>query len=115
MANPPHFIAHRKAWNSWDTSALEGGLRAAETAIEDLFIRKFMLGTFQSLVLSEVIIKRQFNHIRIAAIIKQAIPPRKLYFLIGYTEELLSYWLQCPITLELQTTPDQKDVIFKYI
>lgn len=20
MANPPHFIAHRKSWNSWDTS-----------------------------------------------------------------------------------------------
>lgn len=115
MANPPHFIGHRKSWNSWDTSALEGGLRSAETAIEDMFIRKFMTGTWHALVLSEVIIKRQFNHIRVAAIIRQAVSPRKMYFLIGYTEELLSYWLQCPVTLELQTTPDRKDVIFKYI
>lgn len=74
-----------------------------------------MTGTWHNLVLSEVIIKRQFNHIRIAALIKQGISARKMYFLIGYTEELLSYWLQCPITLELQTVSDPKDVIFKYI
>lgn len=115
MANPPHFIAHRKSWNSWDTSSLEGGLRASETAIEDIFIRRFMTGTWHSLICSEVIVKRQFNHIRIAAIIKQSISPRKMYFLIGYCEELLSNWLQSPVTLELQTTSDKKDVIFKYI
>lgn len=74
-----------------------------------------MTGTWHSLVLSEVIIKRQFNHIRIAGLIKQGISARKMYFLIGYTEELLSYWLQCPVTLELQTVTDPKDVIFKYI
>ena len=95
-----------------------------------------MVGTWHSLVVSEVIIKRQFNHIRVAAIIRQGISSRKMYFLLGkisniymlkfcvkqlyllilgYTEEMLSYWLQCPITLELQTTPDKKDVIFKYI
>jgi len=38
-----------------------------------------------------------------------------MYFLIGYTEELLSYWMQCPVTLELQTVGDRKDVVFKYI
>lgn len=74
-----------------------------------------MTGTFHNLFLSEVIIKRQFNHIRIAGLIKQSISARKIYFLIGYTEELLSYWLQCPITLELQTVTNPKDVIFKYI
>ena len=37
-----------------------------------------------------------------------------MYFLIGYTEELLSYWLQCPVKLELQTAK-KNDVIFKYI
>lgn len=89
--------------------------RGAETLLEDVFMRKFMTGTWHSLVLSEVIIKRQHNHIRIAAIIRQGISARKMYFLIGYTEELLSYWLQCPVSLELQTTPDKKDVVFKYI
>lgn len=141
MANPPHFIADRKAWNSWDvckwskfiwlistvikllwtityrisTANLQGGLRSSETAIEDVFIRRFITGTFHSLVCSEVIIKRQHNHIRIACIMKQALPARKIYFLIGYTEELLASWLQCPITLELQTISDSRDVIFKYI
>ena len=74
-----------------------------------------MTGTWHNLVLSEVIIKRQFNHIRVAGLIKHGISARKMYFLIGYTEELLSYWLQCPVTLELQTVADPRDVIFKHI
>lgn len=96
-------------------ASLKDGLRSSETLVEDVFIRKFMTGTFHSLVVSEVIIKRQHNHIRIAAILRQGTPARKMYFLIGYTEELLSSWLQCPVTLEFQTVPDKKDVIFKYI
>lgn len=91
------------------------GLRPSQTAIEDIFIRKFITGTWHSLACSEIIIKRQHNMIRIAAIMRQAVSPRKMYFLIGYTEELLSYWLQCPVTLELQTIQDRKDVVFKYI
>lgn len=97
------------------TATMLDGLRPSQTAIEDLFMRKFMTGTWHALIVSEVIIKRQHNMIRIAAIVRQAISPRKMYFLIGYTEELLSYWLQCPVTLELQTVADKKDVIFKYI
>lgn len=80
-----------------------------------MFIRKFMTGTFHGLICSEVVIKRQYNHIRIASIMSRQLSPRKMYFLIGYSEELLSNWLQCPVTLEIQTTADKKDVIFKYI
>ncbi|KAM8707084.1 hypothetical protein ACLKA7_011223 [Drosophila subpalustris] len=115
MANPPHFIGHRKSWNSWNTSTLKDSLRPSQTAIEDVFLRKFITGTWHALVCSEIIIKRQHNTIRIAAIIRQAITPRKMYFLIGYTEEMLSNWMQCPVTLELQTVADKKDVVFKYI
>ncbi|XP_045449378.1 28S ribosomal protein S24, mitochondrial [Melitaea cinxia] len=115
MANAPHYIAHRKSWNSWNTSSLKDGLRKSETAVEDEFIRRFMNGTWHGLVCSEIIIKRQFNHIRIAAIVRRAVSPTKMYFLIGYSEELLSTWIQCPVTLELQTVDSYKDVIFKYI
>lgn len=80
-----------------------------------MFIRKFITGTWHGLFASEIIIKRQHNIIRIAGIIRQAIGARKMYFLIGYSEELLSFWLQCPVKLELQTVADKKDVIFKYI
>lgn len=91
------------------------GLRPAETAIDDEFIRRFMTGTWHDLIASEIIIKRQHNIIRIAAITVQKISVTKVYFLIGYTEELLSYWLQCPIKLELQTVEDRTAVVFKYI
>lgn len=74
-----------------------------------------MNGTFHSHICSEVIIKRQFNHIRIATIVRRGLAPRKFYFLIGYTEELLSIWLQCPVTLELQTVEKKEDTVFKYV
>lgn len=94
---------------------MTGGLRRSEIACEDVFIRRFVTGTWHNLCLSEIIIKRQHNHIRVASIIKRGISPSKMYFLIGYTEELLSNWLQCPVTLELQTIENPRDVIFKYV
>ncbi len=63
----------------------------------------------------EVIIKRQHNVIRVCGLVRRGIPSRRMYFLIGYCEELLSYWLQCPVQLELQTVEQKQDVIFKYI
>lgn len=94
---------------------LTDGIRPSETAVEDMFIRRFLIGTFHSMVCSEVIIKRQFNHIRVAALIRRALIPRKLYFLIGYTEEMLSTWLQCPVTLEIQTIAHKNDTTFKFV
>lgn len=91
------------------------GLRPAETALDDEFIRRFITGTWHDLIASEIIIKRHHNIIRIAAITIQKISVTKMYFLIGYTEELLGYWLQCPIKLELQTVEDRTAVVFKYI
>lgn len=94
---------------------LEDGLRPKQTAVEDIYIRKFITGTFPTLICSEIIIKRQFNHIRIAFLLRRGIQPAKVYFLIGYAQELLANFLQCPITLEIQTVERQQDVIFKYI
>lgn len=93
----------------------EFGRRTSQTLTEDLFIRKFLTGTWHGLFVSEILIKRQANVIRIAGIVLRAVPARKMYFLIGYTEELLSSWLQCPVKLELQTVEDKKDVVFKYV
>ena len=124
MSCLPEEIAEKKGWNSHNTAQLEDTfLRKEEmgqdlphkTIVEDMFIRRFMTGTFPEAILSEVIIKRQHNLIRIAGIIATNIPPKKIYFLIGYTEELLSFWLKCPIKLELQVVVDKRDVVFKYI
>ncbi|CAB4065580.1 Copine-5,Copine-9,Copine-2,Copine-8 [Lepeophtheirus salmonis] len=65
-------------------------------AVEDMFIRKFMNGTWPDTFQSEIIIKRTHNLIRIAGITNYFIPAKKMYFLIGYTEEMLSLWLKCP-------------------
>ncbi|MPC95746.1 28S ribosomal protein S24, mitochondrial [Portunus trituberculatus] len=54
MANQPFKIAHRKSWNSWNTTSLFEGMREPETVVEDIFIRKFMTGTWHNLFLSEV-------------------------------------------------------------
>lgn len=82
--------------------------------MEDLFIRSFIQGTWHGLFLSEVIIKRQHNIIRIAGIINRKMMPGQIHFLIGYTEQLLSFWLHCPVRMELSSVPS-KAVIYKYI
>ncbi|CAL4080856.1 unnamed protein product, partial [Meganyctiphanes norvegica] len=115
MANQPCQIGHRKSWNSWNTTSLLDGQREPETSIDDMFIRKFVTGTWHGLFVSEIIIKRQHNMIRVAGVVQRKVLPRKMFFLIGYTEELLSYWLKCPVRLELQTVEDSKDVVYKYI
>ena len=115
QANPPYQIAHQKSWNSWNTSNLLDGIRRSETATEDFFIRRFMAGTWHKLFLTELIIKRRGNLIVIGGIVLQNLHPRKMYFLIGYSEEILSYVLKCPIKLELQTITDRRDIVFKYI
>ncbi|KAF8771201.1 28S ribosomal protein S24, mitochondrial-like [Argiope bruennichi] len=116
--NGPFQIHHRKSWNTWNTTNLLDGddeIRASQTAVEDFFIRKFMFGTWHKLFVSDVIIKRRHNLIVITGIIVRSLQVRKLYFLIGYTEEMLSYIFKCPVKIELQSTPDRKDVVFKYV
>ena len=86
-----------------------------ETTVEDMFIRKFVTGTWHNLLLSEIIIKRQHNVIRVAMILRRGLSPSKMYFLLGYSQELLSNWLQRPVKFELVTIENPKDVVFKYI
>ncbi|XP_071857288.1 mitochondrial ribosomal protein S24 [Bombus fervidus] len=115
MAYAPHEIAAKKSWNSWNTSNIKDGNRPSETAMEDLFIRNFIQGTWHGLFASEIIIKRQHNIIRIAGIVVRKVPPVKMHFLIGYSEELLSCWLHCPVKMEIVTIKDRDEVVYKII
>ena len=115
MANKPSHIGVRKGWNSWNTSSLVGSERSSEVTIDDMFIRSFMNGTWHRLFLSELIIKRRANMIILNGICLQSITPSKFYFLIGYTEELLSHFLKCPVKVDIQTTSDRNALIYKYI
>ncbi|KAI0220347.1 28S ribosomal protein S24, mitochondrial [Lamellibrachia satsuma] len=116
QAQPPYKIGVTKSWNSWNTSSLQDEKeRTSETTVEDAFIRKFILGTWHNLMLSEVIIKRRHNLIVICGLAYRGIAPRKMYFLQGYTEELLACLLKRPVKVEIQTVESRKDMIFKWI
>ncbi|XP_076459534.1 small ribosomal subunit protein uS3m-like [Babylonia areolata] len=118
QAQAPYRIGVTKGWNSWHTANLakEGfGARAAERTFEDILIRKFIKGTWPGLFASEVIVKRRHNLVVVAGLVFQQLTPRKQYFLIGYSEEMLSYLLKCPVKLEIQTVKEKSDVIFKKI
>ncbi|XP_008302971.1 small ribosomal subunit protein uS3m isoform X2 [Stegastes partitus] len=109
----PHHIGHCKGWLSQHTSNLKGEEGAAERTMEDVFIRKFMFGTFHGSLANEIVLKRRGNMLIVCALMIQKMSPLKFYFLIGYTETLLSHFYKCPVKLEVQTLQDK--AVYKYI
>jgi small subunit ribosomal protein S24 len=95
------------------------GKRAAEDANDDIIIRKFIYGTFVDLLASEIIIKRRFNQIDIGFLLRL---PReggkrshatKVYFLVGYSEELLSHLFKAVVKIQPQTVDKKTDLVFR--
>lgn len=117
MAGGPYDIGYLKLWNSWHTANLSvcNENDSPYHGLWDYFIRKFMYGTWHDLFVSEVIIKRRFNCVYIGGVIQQTVPPRRIYFLIGYTEELLSHFMKCPVKVELQSVTSRDDVVYTYV
>ncbi|KAL0618986.1 28S ribosomal protein S24, mitochondrial [Plecturocebus cupreus] len=112
-AHAPHYIAHRKGWLSLHTGNLDGEDHAAERTVEDIFLRKFMWGTFPGCLADQLVIKRRANQLEICALVLRQLPAHKFYFLVGYSETLLSHFFKCPVRLHLQTVPSK--VVYKYI
>ncbi|XP_077479075.1 small ribosomal subunit protein uS3m isoform X1 [Stigmatopora argus] len=113
QALKPHHIAHQKGWLSLHTSNLKGEEGAADRAVEDTFIRRLIFGTFHGCLANEVVIKRRGNMLTVCALLLQKMPPQKFYFLIGYTESLLSHFYKCPVKLEVQTLQEKQ--VYKYL
>lgn len=86
---------------------------AAERALEDFFLRKFIEGTFHQCLATDLIIKRRGNQIFLVSLMLRRLAPQKFYFLIGYTEELLSHWFKCPVKMEVQIVDERP--IYKWI
>ncbi|NWR26379.1 RT24 protein, partial [Emberiza fucata] len=105
QAHAPHYIGHRKGWLSLHTGNLHGEPGAAQRALEDAFLRRFLAGTFPGLLLDAPVLKRRGNLLVLCALLGRALPPHKLYFLQGYAETLLGHLYKCPVRLELQTLP----------
>ncbi|XP_010596569.1 small ribosomal subunit protein uS3m [Loxodonta africana] len=112
-AHAPHYIAHRKGWLSLHTGNLDGEDHAAARTVEDVFLRKFMWGTFPGCLADQVILKRRANQLEICALVLRQLPAHKFYFLVGYSETLLSHFYKCPVRLHLQTVPSK--VVYKYL
>ncbi|XP_061782898.1 small ribosomal subunit protein uS3m [Nerophis lumbriciformis] len=109
----PHHIGHRKGWLSQHTSNLKEEDGAADRAVEDMFIRRFMFGTFHGCLANEVVIKRRGNMLIVCALMLQKMPPHKFYFLLSYSEAMLSHFYKCPVTMEIQTL--QQTQVYKYL
>ncbi|KAM7392317.1 hypothetical protein PAMA_007434 [Pampus argenteus] len=112
-AHHPHDIGHRKGWLSQNTSNLKGEGGAADRTMEDVFIRRFMFGTFYGCLGNELVIKRRGNMLIVCALILHKLPPAKMYFLIGYSEYLLSHFYKCPVKLDIQTLTSK--AVYKYL
>lgn len=90
------------------------GKRQSESIADDLLIRKFIYGTFHSFLASEIIIKRRFNTINIGYLVNLEKRDRnKIYFLVGYSEELLTSLLKCVVKIEVQSVYNKNDLIFR--
>lgn len=84
-------------------------------AVEDKFIRKFITGTWYKMWLSEVVIKRVHNNVLVCGLVCPLPSIKTLYFLIGYTETLLSNLLKCNVRLEIQCVRSKKELVYKLV
>ncbi|KAM6106797.1 LOW QUALITY PROTEIN: small ribosomal subunit protein uS3m [Pterocles gutturalis] len=114
QAHAPHHIGHRKGWLSLHTGNLAGEAGAAERALEDAFLRRFLRGTFPGGLAEAPVLKRRANLLLLCLLLARGgLPPPKVYFLLGYAETLLSHLYKCPVRLQLQTLPGPP--VYKYL
>ncbi|KAF6095534.1 mitochondrial ribosomal protein S24 [Phyllostomus discolor] len=106
-AHVPHHIAHPKSWLSLHTGNLDGQDHAAERTVEDVLLRKFVLGTFPGCLADQLVLKRRASQVEVCALVLRQLPAHKLYFLVGYSEALLSHFHKCPVRVHLQTVPSK--------
>ena len=92
---------------------LDGERCAAQRAVEDSFVRRFLHGTFPGCLADEAVLKRRSNSLLVCLLLLRRLPPSKLCFLLGYAETLLSHLYKCPVRIEAQTVPDA--AVYKYL
>lgn len=67
-------------------------------------IRKFVEGVMHDFLESEVVIKRRANCIVLVVLVSIDADIRKFYFLVGFTEKLLTELLGCIVKVEAQSS-----------
>ena len=71
--------------------------------LDDIMIRKFVEGVFYDLLVSDIVVKRKDNRIAIVFLVKKEVDIAKFYFLVGFSEKLLTELLGCLVKVEAQT------------
>lgn len=71
--------------------------------MDDIMIRKFVEGVMHEFLESEVVIKRKANNITLVFLVSIYGDVKKLYFLVGFTEKLLTELLGCIVKVEAQS------------
>ena len=85
---------------------IEGSLWAHDRFIDDVMIRKFIVGTFYELLVSDVVIKRTLNQITISIFVNaKGTTVHKVYFLLAFSERLLSHMFGCVVKMEIMSIP----------
>ena len=97
----PYSVNKLRSWNSrWGVpprSKKFGKEKMAELTVDDLFITKFIRGTFPMNPDNPIIISRKENIINIT--LPLMMDPFTVNFLVGYSEKILSEWLGCQVNV----------------
>lgn len=79
-----------------------GSENASERLMDDIMVRKFIEGVFYELLVSDIVIKRRDNQIIVAFYLAgSSMVSVKTYFLVGFSERLLSEMFGCIVKLEI--------------
>lgn len=105
---PSHRIGVTQAWDSQHTGSLKGSYWASERLLDDIMIRKFVEGVMHGFLSSEVVIKRKANRISVVFLVSKDQDLVKFYFLVGFTEKLLTELFGCVVKIEPQSVYQQR-------
>ena len=97
----PYSVNKLRGWNSrWGVpprSRRFAKQKMAELAMDDMFITKFIRGTFPMNIDHPIILSRKENIINIT--LPLMMDPIPANFLVGFTETVLSEWLGCKVNV----------------
>ena len=90
----PQAVGKFRTWDSrWavPSRGRRGKKLLSDLTFDDMFIRKFVRGTFPMTDDNPIIVKRKENIVNITFLLR--LDPMNMYFLVGFSETLLSRWL----------------------
>ncbi|KAI1711617.1 mitochondrial ribosome subunit s24 domain-containing protein [Ditylenchus destructor] len=128
MYRRPWHIGVSKSWMTFNTSSLEefrqtaetGGAGAPIVVAQDEAVRRLVRGIFHDFLSfdgKEFVLKRRGNVLYVTGFLcyKRWINWKKVYWLWGFTEELLSNLLKQPVKFELQFVKDDELRTYTYV